>query len=200
VCSNAAVLSLARHGRTAANAAGLLLGRLDPPLDAVGRWQAHRLAQALGPVDRIVSSPLTRTRETASHLDGPVEIDDRFIEIDYGVLDGVPLADVPEPTWVRWRDDPGWAPEGGESLLAVSARVSAAVAELWADARERHVVVVSHVLPIKAVVAVVLQVGIDTSWRLHLDQAAISRVEVRGGGPILRTFNDISHLAGGPPG
>ena len=55
--SNAAVLYLVRHGRTAANAAGLLLGRLDPELDEVGRWQAARLGAALGPLDRVDQQP-----------------------------------------------------------------------------------------------------------------------------------------------
>ena len=101
VCSNATVLSLVRHGRTGANAAGLLLGRLDPGLDEVGQWQVSRLADALGPVDRLVASPLTRTRETAAAIGGPVELDERVIELDYGVLDGLPLTEVPPEVWVR---------------------------------------------------------------------------------------------------
>ena len=66
--SNASVLYLVRHGRTAANAAGLLLGRLDPGLDEVGRWQVGQLPAAVGALDRVIASPLSRTRETAAVL------------------------------------------------------------------------------------------------------------------------------------
>ena len=59
------MLFVVRHGRTAANASGLLLGRLDPDLDELGVRQAAAAAAALGTVDRVVSSPLLRTRRTA---------------------------------------------------------------------------------------------------------------------------------------
>jgi probable phosphoglycerate mutase len=101
--------------------------------------------------------------------------------------------------WARWRDDPDFVPAGGESLREVLDRVSAALADVVADAAERHVVVVSHVLPIKAGVAWVLGTGIDVSWRLHLDQASITRVTFGATGPVVRTYNDIHHLDGGPP-
>ena len=62
-------LVIVRHGRTEANAHGLLLGRLDVELDPVGRAQAERLAAATGPVDRVIASPLQRTRQTAAAFD-----------------------------------------------------------------------------------------------------------------------------------
>ena len=53
----------------------------------------------------------------------PVDVDERWIELDYGELDGVPLAEVPPATWAAWRADLAWAPEGGESLAALGVRV-----------------------------------------------------------------------------
>jgi probable phosphoglycerate mutase len=193
------VLSLVRHGRTAANAAGLLLGRLDPGLDEVGRWQAGRLAAALGPVDRVVSSPLTRTLETAAYLGLPVEQDARLIELDYGELDGVALADVPASVWSTWRSDPGHSPGGGETMQDLFLRVAEVTTELATAARNAHVVAVSHVLPIKAVVAYALGTGIEASWHLHLDQASITRVTSGASGLVVRGYNDVHHLDGGPP-
>ena len=69
-------LLLLRHGRTVANASGLLLGRADPPLDETGERQAAALAAEVcsgrfGPVARIVSSPLARTRATAEAVAAP---------------------------------------------------------------------------------------------------------------------------------
>jgi probable phosphoglycerate mutase len=200
VWSNAVVLSLIRHGRTAANAAGLLQGRLDPDLDDVGRWQVEQLPDAVGKVDRVVSSPLARARQTAAVLAAPVDVDDRFIEIDYGVFDGLSLAEVGPVNLAKWRDDVNFAPEGGESLSELFQRVGPAIEDLREDATGRHVVVVSHVLPIKAAVAWALGIDVGTAWRLHLDQASISRIVFTDAGPVLRSYNDVAHLSGGPPG
>ena len=64
---------------------------------------------------------------------------------------------------------------------------------------ERDVAVVSHVLPIKAALGWALGCGIEVAWRLHLDQASITRIAVGADGPVVHTYNDVGHLAGGPP-
>ena len=189
---------LVRHGRTAANASGLLLGRLDPSLDELGQEQAALVGKTLGPVAKVVSSPLARARDTAAHIDAPLIIDERWIELDYGEYDGMPLSQVPAELWNAWRADTGYAPPGGESLRALAERVSAACEDLVADARDQDVVVVSHVSPIKAAVAWALGVDVSISWRTHLQPASITCVGVGRFGPVLRTFNVTSHL--GPLG
>jgi broad specificity phosphatase PhoE len=188
------VLVLVRHGRTAANAGGLLLGRLDPPLDEVGQEQAALVGKALGPVARVVSSPLVRARDTASHIDAPLVIDERWIELDYGEYDGLPLSQVPAEMWDSWRADTGYIPPGGESLRALGERVAAACEELVAEAAEHDIVVVSHVSPIKAAVAWALGADVSISWRTHLLPASITYVGVGRFGPLLRAFNITSHL------
>ncbi len=197
--SNAVVLHLVRHGRTAANARGLLLGRLDPPLDEVGRWQASRLAGALGPIDRVIASPLLRARETAGFLGPDVEIDDRWIELDYGELDGLPLTAIDRDTWARWVSDVDFAPPDGESMRTLADRAGLALAELGPASADAEIAVVSHVLPIKAAVAWALGVGMEVTWHLHLDQASITRIGRGLTGMVLRTYNEVAHLSGGPP-
>jgi len=193
------VLILVRHGQTAANAAGLLLGRLDVDLDDRGRTQADRLAAVLGvPGVRVVSSPLCRARTTAAAIagrsGGAVEVDDRWVEVDYGVVDGTPLAEVPAGMWERWRSDPEFVPEGGESLVAVARRVRAACEELAAEASFRDVVVVSHVSPIKAAVAWALGAPVSAVWRMYVAVASISRIAIGEVGPVLHSFNETGHL------
>ena len=84
------MLIVVRHGRTDANASGLLLGRrLDPGLDALGEQQAAALAAAVPRPARVISSPLQRTRQTAAAFGCPVEVDERWIELDYGALDAI---------------------------------------------------------------------------------------------------------------
>ena len=185
------MLLLVRHGRTDANAQGLLLGRLDPPLSEEGREQAAALAAKIPDGARVIASPLLRTRQTAEAFGLPVELDERWIELDYGELDGLPLRDVPADLWREWRADPAFAPPGGESLAALGVRVRAACADLVDEIRERDVVVVSHVSPIKAAIAWALGAGDDLSWRLFVQVASIARIGADQWGTTLRSFNEL---------
>lgn len=197
------MIVVVRHGRTAANAGGLLLGRADPPLDDEGARQAAALATACTALDvgRIVTSPLGRCNQTAAAIAAGVsatpaiEVDERWIELDYGELDGRPISEVSAATWAAWRSDVGWRPPGGESLASLGARVREACEGLVDEASGRDVVVVSHVSPIKASVAWALGVGDETAWRMWVGPASITRIGVAGGRPSLRTFNETAHLA-----
>jgi broad specificity phosphatase PhoE len=150
-------------------------------------------------VSRVVVSPLLRARETAAAFalptSIPVDVDERWIELDYGEWDGRPLRSMATEGWDAWRADPSFAPPGGESLVALAARVRAACDELADEARESTVVVVSHVSPIKAAVAWALGVEPETSWRMFLDVAAICRIAVGPRGPSLTSYNAVAHLA-----
>jgi broad specificity phosphatase PhoE len=186
------VLILVRHGQTAHNASGLLLGRSDPPLTELGRRQAAALARVDGVVGaaRVVASPLLRCVETAAALGPPVVLDERWLEIDYGDFEGKPLEDVPAAVWSTWRADPSWAPPGGESITDMGVRVRQACGELAAEAATSDIVVVSHVSPIKAAVAWALGVGDGVAWRMFLDVAGVCRVAVGARGPTLLSYNE----------
>jgi broad specificity phosphatase PhoE len=191
------VLTLVRHGESSANAEGLLLGRTDAPLTENGWRQAAALGALVGPATRLVSSPLARARDTASALglSLEVEIDERWIEVDYGEHEGRPLGDVPAEVWQRWRADPAFRPEGGESLAECGERVAAACEELFAvdgaGARryDGDVVVVSHVSPIKAAVAWAIGTDAGLSWRLHLSTGSVTRIGWGATGPVLHLYN-----------
>ena len=192
------MLILVRHGQTSANAAAQLQGRIDLPLDDEGRVQAMRTGAYLReqfPGARIISSPLARAVQTASAISDNVEIDDRFIELDYGDWDGVPMSEVPADEWARWRNDATFRPPNGESLLELDARVRPALEELKHEATTHHVIVVSHVSPIKSGITWALGVGPDVTWRCHLDRASICRIGIGPRGPALLGMNDVSHLA-----
>jgi broad specificity phosphatase PhoE len=191
------VIFLVRHGQTAANARGLLLGREDPPLTELGVRQAAAVGPAVAGVSRLVTSPLRRARETASALGlaVPVEVDHRWTELDYGEFEGRRFTEVPTETWRRWREDPTYSPPGGESIDAVGRRGRDACEHLAVDSAGADVAVVSHVSPIKAAIAWALGVGDDVAWRMFLDVASISRVAAGPQGPSLRSYNDTHHLS-----
>ena len=187
---------LVRHGRTAANAARKLQGHLDLPLDEVGLAQVTEVAEWLGRPDRVISSPLVRARQTADAFGLAYEVDDRWIELDYGDLDGQPLRDVPASVWQRWREDSTFVPGGGESMAELGLRVRGACEEIAEIRSDLVTIVVSHVSPIKAAVAWALGVDDTVTWRMHLDQASITRIRLGGAGPALLRFNDVHHLRG----
>ena len=192
------VLYLVRHGQTATNAAGRLLGRGDPPLSPFGRSQAEALARLLPAGASVVTSPLTRARETAAALGRPVTIDERWIELDYGDLDGVPVADVPDETWRRWRVDPEFAPPGGETLATLGTRVREACEELRESALTTDVVVVTHVSPVKAALAWALGAGDEVAWRMFVELGSVATVAFDPWGAQLRAFNQVPLPAPSP--
>jgi probable phosphoglycerate mutase len=197
------VLILIRHGQSTGNAAGLLLGRSDLPLTALGRRQAAAAGAALGGVSEVRSSPLRRAVDTAMAI-GKVDrvtIDERWVEVDYGELEGRSLSEVTTDVWSSWRTDPTFRPEGGESLAAVGQRVADACEELFAAggplrSGTEDVVVVSHVSPIKAAVGWVLGVDATVSSRLHLSNGSITRIGWGAGGPVLHTYNEVPEPRG----
>lgn len=188
------MLIVVRHGRTTANAAGELLGRRNPSLDARGRAEAAAIAAVMPAGARVVSSPLDRCCETAAFLSDKVETDERLIELDYGELEGTPVREVPASTWATWRDRTDWRPPGGESHDELATRVWSLLDDLAPAATGADIVLVSHVSPIKASVAWAMGVSIDISWRCLVSQASILRITTGGAAPSLRSFNETGHL------
>jgi broad specificity phosphatase PhoE len=190
------MLVLLRHGQSTANASGLLSGRAESALTEYGRTQVAVLSAQLAGAGRLISSPLGRARETADALglELPIEIDERWTEVDYGALEGRHLSAVPPDVWSRWRAGSDFRPPGGETLAEVGARVRSACEELFAQPGEgaradTDVVVVSTVSPIKAAVAWALGAGDDLAWRLHLSTASLTSVSWGADRPVLHAFN-----------
>ncbi len=188
------MLILARHGRTAANAQGLLQGRMDLPLDEVGQEQARKIAVALASVDVVISSPLRRAVETAEAVGKEIEIDDRWIEMDFGNLDGQRRQDIDPAIWIRLQRDVHYQPEGGESLANMMLRVTPALDELLVRSEHETIAVFSHVMPIKAAFSHVLHIGMETAPRTYLDQASLTRMTMTPVGAVLHSFNETGHL------
>jgi broad specificity phosphatase PhoE len=189
-------LVFVRHGQTEANRTGVLLGRMDPPLNDAGREQAAAVAARVALLEpvRVATSPLVRTVETAEIVAAAcglaVEVDDRLIEVDYGEYDGLPLADLPPDLVWKWRNDADFAPPGGESLASVGKRMGEYTSEVLDALANGPLVAVSHVSPIKASVLWALGLPDLYAWRLRLDNASITRLAPGPDGPVLLSFNE----------
>ena len=138
----------------------------------------------------MVASPLARTMETAAAFGRPVEVDDRWVELDYGTLDGQPVGDVPAEVWREWRRDPDFVPGGGESLVALgrrsARRVRGAGRRSPGARRDRGEPRVAD----QGRGVVVLGVGDDVAWRMFVQIASIARVGFNQWGPSLHSFNE----------
>lgn len=208
-----ATLLLVRHGRTTANASGVLAGWTPGVgLDETGQRQTQALAARICAaglvICRIVSSPLQRCQETAELVAAqvgsgvPVETDERLGECRYGAWTGRNLAELAtEELWRVVQDQPSAArfPDGdafpGESLAAMQARALEAVREV--DAQVEAVaggaamwVAVSHGDVIKAVLADAAGAHLDQFQRLHVDPASVSVVRYTPRRPFLLRSND----------
>ena len=191
---------IVRHGRTEFNATGRLQGRTDNPLDEVGLAQAEAVAAYLKPEllpdTLFVCSPLLRARQTATAIVDRVgssfDIDDRWIELDYGSYEGLRQAEVPANVWREWRADSDFAAPQGESLNQVQERVAQACDDLAQRLDGRTAVVVSHVSPIKSAVAWALGVDVSVGWKTQLLTASITRISVSANGAALTSFNEVA--------
>ena len=191
---------LIRHGRTSANATGILAGRTPGVLlDAVGRRQARTLGTRLRDVtlDAVVHSPLERCVETADGVlanrpDIARHCDDRLSECDYGDWTGRSLADLAkEPLWPVIQDTPSSVTfPGGESMLGMAQRATTAVADWSAQHPEGVVAVVSHGDVIKAILSDALGQPLDSFQRIVVGPGSLSVVRYHGDRAMVLRMND----------
>jgi len=200
-----AVTLLLRHGQTPMSVQKRYAGRTDVPLTDAGLAQAAAAAKRLAPagIDAIVASPLRRTVQTAEAVAEviglPVVTEDGFRETDFGAWEGLTFAEVRE-RWpsemTAWLADPEVAPPGGESFAEVSERVTAALHRVLAGRSGQRILIVSHVTPIKTLVAAALLAPPPALFRMHLDVAALCEIDWYADGPaVLRSYNDTAHLS-----
>ncbi len=200
------VTLLLRHGQTPMSVQKRYAGRSDVPLTDTGIRQAAAAAKRLADagIDVIVTSPLlraTRTAQAVAAVTGaPVVTDEGFRETDFGAWEGLTFAEVRErwPAEVTaWLADPEAAPPGGESFAEVSTRVTDALHRVLTGRDRQTVLIVSHVTPIKTLVAAALLAPPPALYRMHLDVAALCEIDWYADGPaVLRSFNDTGHLTG----
>jgi broad specificity phosphatase PhoE len=206
---------LVRHGATELSAEDCFAGDTDVPLSDIGRDQLQKLSRRLAeePIAAVYASPLARTMETARILaqphGKPVAARDGLREISHGRWERKRRSEVeklyPEE-YARWETDPySFAPSGGETGLAVTARALPALLEIVAQHPGKRVLVVSHKATIRLLIGSLL--GFDLRrYRDHLEQspASLNILDFRDlTHARLSLFNDTSHYsasASGTPG
>jgi broad specificity phosphatase PhoE len=197
---------LVRHGETAANREMRYIGSRDDELNERGQQQSQQLAAALAtlPIAAIYASPRRRTQNTAQpladRLSLPIVTADELRENAFGDWEGMSRAEVlaHSPEYAAqlqaWEADSAIAPPGGESIAAMTQRVETFAAALCEQHPNQAIVLVSHVGPIKALIAVTLGAASGSVQRMFLDPATISVIDWSGKQRVLRLFNSHAHL------
>ena len=205
-------LILARHGRTTANATGVLAGRgKGVHLDDRGLEQAKAAAGRLVDLTlaAVVTSPLERCRETAREIarsqQTPLKVGTErgLLECDYGSWTGRELKTLAkEPLWRTVQAHPSAAvfPDG-ESMADMSARAVAAVRRWDARVEAEHGpeavwVAVSHGDVIKSILADALGNHLDTFQRIVVDPASLSVVRYTPLRPFVVSVNTTAGSLG----
>ena len=140
-------LYAARHGQTQWNLENRICGRTDLPLTEAGKAQAEILAEKAASLelDRIISSPMLRARETADAVSRkchiPVETDDRLIEQNYGIYEG---KDRQDPAFLANKRMFACRYPGGESMMDVAYRVYSLIDELRGKYPDQNILMVCH--------------------------------------------------------
>ncbi|MFM1918182.1 MAG: hypothetical protein RJB01_1697 [Actinomycetota bacterium] len=199
-----ATVLLIRHGRTSANAAGLLAGWSPGVfLDEVGLAQVRALAAQLSEIalKGIVSSPLDRTLETSEELarsleaegkDVPIKVDERIGECHYGDWTGKALSELSEhELWPAVQAHPASVRfPGGESLLDMQHRAVACIRDFNEQfGPEATYAVVSHGDVIKAILADALGMHLDHFQRIQVSPASVSVVRYTTARPFVAAIN-----------
>jgi len=207
--TNTTRIFLVRHGATVLTAEDRFAGATDIPLSDEGREQVRRLAERLcgEKLSAVFASPLGRTMETASILAAPhgltVHPVDGLREINHGRWEQMTRREVeskyPEEAQEWDRDPYTFAPVGGESGLAVTARALPALLQIIRAQAGHRVLVISHKATIRLLLSSLL--GFDPRrFRDNLDQnpAALNIVDFRDPSRArLTLFNDTSHYENG---
>lgn len=192
-----------RHGQTTENAAGIVQGpRIDGELSDLGHFQAARLADAIGDVDVVYTSPMLRARATAQAIVDrsggtlPLQVAPEMYEVDFGDLIGRPLHEVASDleqvldAWSMGFSDTAFP--GGESAVVAQHRIRPLADRL--RRADSDVAVVGHGRINAILVATLTQTGLSDMARFIQDNAAITELDIRDGAVTVVRTNDTSHL------
>jgi broad specificity phosphatase PhoE len=204
--SRRTILTLVRHGQTSANLEGVWHGSTNTPLTDHGHRQAAAtaafLAERHAPIRHVYASPLDRAHHTARPIAArfgvePV-LDPGLVEFDLGAWEGASFQDLFEERRLfhHMKEDPHFAPHGGESPSQVALRLSNALRRIAGLHPGERIVVVTH----GGALSIALGLLLDddySSWNRMVKNCAISELVLEPR-PELLSFNHVDHLPADP--
>lgn len=174
-------LTLVSHGATAALRAARF--PLDEPLEA--RAQEAARTCGLRPPDHACTDSSARCRQTAAALGLDALVEEELADLDTRAWRGLALDEVDPAELAEWATDPAATPHGGESVLALLARVRGWLTEL----PDGRTVAVTHPAVIRAVLVTALAADPPTFWRIDVPPLTTTSLHGRTGRWTLRHVN-----------
>lgn len=200
------LLYLTRHGETIWNRLGKTQGIQDTNLTDLGRMQAKKLGEQLkknNNINAIYCSDLLRARETAEIIGKEISIEPTssplLREVAFGNWEGLSIPEIEEQypgQLARWRNELTFAPEGGESLLAVQDRIVSFIEMI----KEKHqnsddnILIVSHAATTKVIILSLIGIPLNLLTHFKISQASLSLLNVQQDGSSIIYLNDTCHL------
>jgi broad specificity phosphatase PhoE len=198
------LVTLVRHGETAANLVGVWHGSTDTALTPRGRRQAaclaEHLAQTRAEASALYASPLARARDTAepiaARLGLVTTLDPDLREYHLGAWEGVTYAALAREhrLFERMLAEPDWQPGGGESARQVAERLARSLLAIAARHPGERAIVVSHGGALTLGLGWLLD-GSLSAWRRVMSNCAVSDLRFDPA-PSLVVWNDVAHLDG----
>lgn len=193
---------IVRHGKTFWNLEKRTQGRLDSELLPESIEEAKLLRQRLNcfDIDKVYSSDLKRAQETAKLLmpEKRIHLSEGFREIGFGVWEGLTFDQIIEDhgeLLEQWKREPGEVVfPRGESVADTQQRVSRAFREIDEQEEGKNILIVSHGITIKLLMASLLQMPVSGIFRITQDNLALNIVRTTDERTEIITMNDTAHL------
>ena len=174
------MIYLIRHGQTEGNAAKLLQGRRDIPLNEVGIEQARvagtHLADKGIRITRVFTSPLGRAAHTGQLVAPGVEqvVDERLIEMEYGPYEGSSLENMAPEVLEFFRDfEHNPAPAGMEQLSDIVERLGSFLESIRDIAASEEILVCTHAIALKGALEYLTPDSHGSYWSKYIGNCAI---------------------------
>jgi len=198
---------LVRHGHVDWLAPERFRGRAELPLSDLGRRQAHAVAgyiAASWKPEAVYTSPLGRCRETGAAITAPFRLQpqpiDGLADINYGEWQGLTREQAkerwPEESELWFRTPHLAAIPGGETLMGLLSRATAAVRNVQRHHPDGTVVVVGHDSVNRVLLLFALDLPLSRYWHLQQDPCGVSELFFDNGSFVIGSINQTQHLSG----
>jgi len=200
------LIYLTRHGETIWNRLGKTQGIQDTSLTDIGRTQAKKLGEQLkknNNINAIYCSDLLRARETAEIIGEEISLkpisSSLLREVSFGSWEGLSIQEIEERypgQLARWRNELTFAPEGGESLLAVRDRIVSFIDMIKEEHQKNgdNILIVSHAATTKIIILSLIGIPLNLLTHFKISQASLSLLNVQQDRNSIIYLNDTCHL------
>ncbi|MDF2531894.1 MAG: Phosphoglycerate mutase [Clostridia bacterium] len=198
-------LYIVRHGETEFNVQKRMQGRIDSPLTQRGIEHAIALGNHLQEVkfDKIYTSPSPRAYRTAEFIVGdgnkPIEIENELREMNLADWEGKTKEELetqdPAVYDVFWNSPHLFKPTEGESFYQVQDRALAVINKLISENESGNILIVTHSVVIKTIVAYFKQYSMEKLWAPPLiHDTSVTILGIESGEAKLETIGDATHI------